>query len=321
MNLPPAQDIPASITNPADCTPIYLAYRGSVAHGTADPDPESLDDIDLMGFVVGRPHHYLGLDAWEPRGTREIRDGRYDAVLYDLPKAVRLLLQGNPNLMSMLWTQPKHHLHLGYLGQMLLVNRGLFDSRQIYHSYAGYASGQLAKATSRDPAELREYIAVTAELKYRGLHPNTAGQTTAEPDRNTGELRDVQHWDAAKLIARMRYFHKKGENLAYMGEKRKQLVLELGADFKNLAHMVRLLRMCIEYLKTGEMRVERPDAQELRDIKTGKWPLEQVQKLGADLFQEAKAAYETSTLPDEPDRRGADRMLTTALKYAVEFYQ
>ena len=45
------------------------------------------------------------------------------------------------------------------------------------------------------------------------------------------------------------------------------------------AHLIRLLRMGIEFLRDGEMRVDRGglDATELLDIKHGTWTLEQVQ--------------------------------------------
>lgn len=80
----------------------FLGYRGSIAHGCFVPknDPNSIDDIDLMGFVFGEPRHYFGLHEWGSRGTKEIKQGQYDVVLYEARKAVSLLLQGNPNIMS-----------------------------------------------------------------------------------------------------------------------------------------------------------------------------------------------------------------------------
>jgi hypothetical protein len=162
---------------------------------------------------------------------------------------------------------------------------------------------------TRDPAELREYLAVTAELKYRGAHPNQIGEHSQEPDRSGGEARDAANWDTEKLKARLRRYQRKGENIGYMGDKRKQLVLEHGYDSKNAAHLIRLLRMCIEVLTTGEMHVKRPDAAELIDIKRGKWPLESVKSLSTSLFLEAKAAWEKSELPAAPDRKGAEALL------------
>ena len=64
----------------------------------------------------------------------------------------------------------------------------------------------------------------------------------------------------------------------YMGEKRKALVDERGYDSKNAAHLIRLLRMGIEFLYDGKLYVDRGsmDAEELLEIKAGKWTLKQV---------------------------------------------
>lgn len=97
----------------------------------------------------------------------------------------------------------------------------------------------------------------------------------------------------------------------FRGEKRSELVEKYGFDTKNGAHCIRLLRMGIEYLKTGEMNVDRTsiDASELLDIKKGKWTSDRVIKEATDLFEQAKDAYEHSTLPEEPDITGIDNLL------------
>lgn len=87
-----------------------------------------------------------------------------------------------------------------------------------------------------------------------------------------------------------------------MGAKRKALVEQFGYDTKNAAHLVRLLRMGIEFLATGELLVERPDASEIVGIKRGEWTLEAIEKEADNLFFEIQRALMLSTLPDRPDR-------------------
>ena len=87
----------------------------------------------------------------------------------------------------------------------------------------------------------------------------------------------------------------------YMGEKRKQLVKKFGYDTKNAAHLIRLLRMGIEYLVEGELYVKRKDATQLLEIKRGEWTLKQVQKESDRLFALAEEAYIRSSLPGKPD--------------------
>lgn len=283
-------------------------------------NPDSIDDIDLMGFVFGEPRHYFGLQEWGARGTREIKAGKYDVVLYEARKAVSLLLQGNPNMMSMLWLKHQHRLIVTPAAMSLIGSRQYFVGKHVYNAFAGYAYQQLTKMETRDPAELRAYLALTYEAKFRGVHPNHKGEKIEYPenyDLETGDARNAQaHGDDA-LLSQLRHFIKKGENIGYMGDKRKQLVLRDGYDSKNAAHLIRLLRMCKEFMATGEMVVDRPDAEELLAIKAGKWKLDDVKRLSDDLFAECKHARDISPLPSEPDRDGAERVLIDIVRESV----
>jgi hypothetical protein len=105
-----------------------------------------------------------------------------------------------------------------------------------------------------------------------------------------------------------------GAYKGYMGEKRKQLVKQFGYDPKNASHVVRLYRMGIEFVKTGELQVFRPDREELIDIKRGMWTLEQVKSEGVRLEAEMKLAKDQSTLPKEPDSKKVDEILVNLYK-------
>jgi hypothetical protein len=56
-------------------------------------------------------------------------------------------------------------------------------------------------------------------------------------------------------------------------------------DSKNAAHLIRLLRMGIEFLIEGAMYVERADGPELLEIKRGGWTLGKVKAEAERLFQ------------------------------------
>ena len=62
------------------------------------------------------------------------------------------------------------------------------------------------------------------------------------------------------------------------------------------------------------MQVERKDAQELLEIKQGKWTLEEVKKEADKLFIQADEAYTKSTLPDMPDRNKAEKLLMKMIR-------
>lgn len=123
---------------------IILGYRGSIVHGTYRPssEPNSIDDKDIMGVYIAPIEHYFGLGRQD---TIERMEGEWDVVSYELVKFVRLLLKSNPNVLSLLWMEPRHYIKLTRTGELLKENRRLFLSKQAYHSYCGYAYSQLHK--------------------------------------------------------------------------------------------------------------------------------------------------------------------------------
>ena len=296
---------------------VYASYRGSIAHGMYVPpeDPASIDDIDLIGFAIGDRYHYLGLREWGSRGTKEAKIGHYDCVWYELTKAVRLLLAGNPNILATLWVRESERIFVEDVVRPLFDARSLFVGKHVYASFAGYASAQLLKMESRDPAELREYLGVTYEMKKRGIHP-----TDQVLPADLGDYIDCSKYGDEALRHKYASFIKKDANLGFLGDKRKKLVVEHGFDCKNAAHCIRLLKMAQEFLLTGGMTVYRvEDAQELLDIKNGKWALSDVKTYAEQLFAAVKDARDRSTLPDGPQRDKIEEILVAAIQEGLGF--
>lgn len=236
---------------------IFLGYRGSIAHGMYVPNtyPDSIDDIDVMGVFVAPTSHYIG--------TKKIKDSRekwyneWDCVYYELLKVAKLLEKGNPNLFSLLWLDDKYVIHTSDDWKLFINNRDAFSSKNIYHSFVGYAYGQLHRMT---------------KMTFSG----------------------------------------------YMGQKRKSLVEKYGYDCKNAAHLIRLLRMGIEFLTEGVMHIERTqDAEQLLDIKRGKWTLDEVKKEANRLFISCEQAYIHSPLPAVADSDRINDLCITILKRKI----
>lgn len=234
---------------------ILLGYRGSISHGTykSPKDPNSIDDKDVMGICIPPQDYYYGLKTFGSKGTVEIKKDVWDIVLYELTKAVRLLEKGNPNILSLLWLAPQYYIDVSEAGRMLIDNRDLFVGKHVYHSYVGYASGQL----------------------HRMTHMACKG---------------------------------------YMGAKRKRLVEKYGYDTKNASHLIRILRMGIEFLTDGELHVLRKDAQQLLEIKAGEWSLEKVKEEAEKLFDMFRLAYLHSTLPVKPDHEKINQLCVDIAK-------
>jgi len=231
---------------------ILLGYAGSISHGTFVPstDPNSIDDIDIMGICIAPLNCYFGLHNFE---HKVIQYKEWDSTIYEIRKYFNLLLKQNPNVLSLLWLNDHNYIYKSEIGQLIIDNRRLFSSKRAYHSFNGYAYAQLKRMT---------------HFKFEG----------------------------------------------YMGAKRKGLVEKYGYDCKNAAHLIRLQKMCLEYLGDGELHVFRHDAEQLLEIKRGEWTLEQVQTEADRLFKLIEEAYVRTPLPHSPDYNKIEDLLMNILQ-------
>lgn len=83
-----------------------------------------------------------------------------------------------------------------------------------------------------------------------------------------------------------------------------------GYDTKHAMHLVRLLRMGAEALEFGELRVRRPDAAELLEIRNGAWTYEELVKYAEKMDKHVREVlYKTTKLPRTPDVKLAARVI------------
>ena len=277
---------------------IYLGWRGSIAHGmyVRSEDPDSIDDKDLMGVYVNPVEHYLGFGRKE---VREQWEGPYDCVFYELRKFTSLLLNCNPNVLSLLWLKENSVIYSHRLGNKLRENRNIFVTKKAYHSFSGYAHDQFKRMTHMNQEVLKDLATRKADLLSQECS-ETEGYDIQLPAGASPEL--ISKRDQYNEI-RSRYYQ------GYMGDKRRRLVERFGYDTKNAAHLIRLLRMGIEFLTEGTLHVVREDKQELMAIKQGLWSLDKVKVEAERLFQLAQEAYVRSTLPSEPDAARAEQLV------------
>ena len=69
------------------------------------------------------------------------------------------------------------------------------------------------------------------------------------------------------------------------------------------------MRMCREILSSGEVLVRRPDAEEIKSIRTGQWSYDQVIEESERLELECKSLYQTSSIPNCPDINKIDELI------------
>lgn len=116
---------------------LLRVVAGSHAYGTNIPS----SDWDERGiFVDLKERILLPFEKVEQVQFRED-----DIVYFELSKYIPLLLEQNPNVIELLWTEPKDILFISEAGQLLVDNRKKFLTSRIKDSYVGYAAGQLKR--------------------------------------------------------------------------------------------------------------------------------------------------------------------------------
>ena len=297
---------PEQVTNLLPEGLISLCWRGSVAHGMYVPksDPDSIDDKDVMGIYIASIENYLGF------GRREVYEqweGEWDCVFYELRKFIRLLLNCNPNVLSLLWLKPTGIIYENKIGARLREQRDIFVTKQAYHSFSGYAHAQFKKMISFNEEAQKLMARLEDQLTALGIDPESADAGHALR-ANNGQPFVGATTEMMEIVKRYRGERRRYYSGGYMGQKRRELVRRVGYDAKNAAHLIRLLRMSIEFLTEGTLYVERVDGPELLSIKRGEWQLEKLKAEAERLFQLAQEAYVRSSLPPEPDRERAEKV-------------
>ena len=87
---------------------------------------------------------------------------------------------------------------------------------------------------------------------------------------------------------------------------RAELERRHGYDTKHAMHLIRLMRMGLEVLRTGDLIVRRPDGEELNAIRDGALSFEDLLLAAAALKEQMADAAEQSDLPADVDRDRVD---------------
>lgn len=74
-------------------------------------------------------------------------------------------------------------------------------------------------------------------------------------------------------------------------------------------HTIRLLEMAGEIAREGTLRIRRPNRDFLLQIRSGRFPYDELVARAEALHESLPCAFATSSLPDTPDRAAINRIL------------
>jgi len=136
-----------------DKNTIYVTLHGSQAYGLAN----EFSDTDVKGICLPPKdveyHLYHRFEQAENNPQLEERLGhlknpknpKFESTIYSLRKFFLLAAEVNPNIIELLWTDPKDHFVSRSPMNKILANRNLFLSNKARYTFAGYACAQAKK--------------------------------------------------------------------------------------------------------------------------------------------------------------------------------
>jgi hypothetical protein len=304
-----------------------------------------------MSAVIASSDVYLGLANWGSAGTKDdVYDdpvkGLVEHRYFELKKFVGMCEGMNPNALPLLWLEDQHYEVMTPQGKLLVENRNLFNSKKAYHTFSGYAHGQLQKmgGVFNDAEEPNKLLKrgfekfqtwadeqIDIERTLRDIYKRAGTNTVTEQDYKFMEdrvhtgLTNIYNEGYLNALIALRTHAKEeckrikdGPITGRMGAKRKELRAIYGFDTKFAFHTIRLMRMCVEFLNHPEegLKVFRKgiDAEFLYSIRTGALSQEEIKKMADDLFAEAKEAVIHSPLPDEPDHEAINDLTVRLIR-------
>ena len=132
---------------------IYVTLHGSGAYGLAN----ELSDVDVKGICIPPKdveyHLYHRFEQAENNADLEKalehlknpKNPKFESTIYSLRKFFLLAAEVNPNIIEILWTDPKDHYVFKSPMDKIIENRNLFLSNKARYTFSGYAIAQAKK--------------------------------------------------------------------------------------------------------------------------------------------------------------------------------
>ena len=298
---------------------IFVTLAGSQAHGTS----RAGSDVDLRGVSIvplrdrispfRRVEGFQGVlegpiwDQIRPRLERHRSAAaalavKTECVLFDVAKFVGLCAAANPNALEILFAHEDDWLFETPTWRRLYRERHRFLTMKVRQTFLGYAMAQLKRIQTHrgwllNPPQQRpvrrEFGLPDGPTLALDLPGDVAGTLEAERRYRAA----ARHWEAYEAW-------KAGRN-----PLRADLERRHGYDTKHAMHLLRLMRTGLEALESGELRVRRPDAEELNAIRNGAMTFDELLHEAGTLREKVEEAAQRGSLPLDVDQGFVEGLL------------
>jgi len=306
---------------------LYKVKSGSQLYGTTTPE----SDVDYTSVFMPTAYDLFSLQKCEyidnstKSSTEERRNTAEDTddQQYSLQRYVHLVINGNPNLLEILFC--KKPVFEDPVFTPLKENTGRLISRKVYDSFTGFAISQRKKLEYKSKRFKQLFIA----NKYFKAHYDQSylenpemviGHADAEwLNKNLTEYKG----DKSNIISfhyglplKTIYEKIKFEYENYGWRVHTDTFETLGYDVKFGAHAIRLFHEGIQLLTTGvlEFPISGQIYDDIMAIRRGEVSLEKFYEICDWYEEENRKAREKTILPDVPDVKWANRYLVETLE-------
>ncbi|MFA4971158.1 MAG: nucleotidyltransferase domain-containing protein [bacterium] len=285
---------------------ILKIRAGSHLFGTNTPE----SDLDYIGVFMPTRQMVYGFghcEVVEMHVKAKDESGRNtaDAVdfsAYEFRKFVALAMQNNPNILHLLFANEENVLEADKaFGRALLDAAPLFPHKGAHHRFVAYAHAQLHKMRIKP----ENYEALQRALEFLNGQDDNAvlGEfRTSNIFRNTDDT--GKHLKVGDLSFEAGVFVKKARRMVAerisKATSRASLFTKYGYDTKFASNVIHLLKEGIDLMKYGRLVYPLPYADLILDIKRGVYENEQIEEMAEALTEEARRAFDGTTLPAHP---------------------
>ena len=165
---------------------IFKSLAGSHSFGMANEE----SDIDIRGIYVAPIEQVFNLDT-EIMVVKN-KDGKGDAVFYDLRKFCRMASVSEVNAIQMLYTPKESLLEVDECGQVLIDCREIFLNKRIEYSFGGLAFGNTLSCLAEEKtnkSELRKKFGYNTKMAMNSVRVIRLGSDLLE----TGDMKMIRN--------------------------------------------------------------------------------------------------------------------------------
>lgn len=282
---------------------------GSHLFGTSTPE----SDEDYLGVFMPPEETVFGFQRCEEVDLGvKIKDdtGRNtkDAVdfkAHDYRKFVRLVVENNPNFLHAIFVNEENILFKDEDGfaRRLLSIRNKIPYKGAFQRFVCYADSQLHKMRIK-PANykaLEEGLAILDESHDYKVIADLVQVTKKSPFRNQGKGKHIWLGD---LSIERGVFVKKARKMVRRrlnnATNRATLFTKYGYDLKFASNLIHLLMSGRELMETGTITFPLSYAQDILEVKQGRYTIDEILEWAEQLREDARAAYNETKLQSRP---------------------